>query len=255
MMKAVPGVDVWEGLPALDGAVGKKRSRGAAVLGALARRWPYLVVVGMAFTVSAAYVARDVPVAYWARTQVRFMEPLGPDAPNGLRSNTSSLIATASLIQAALTDSHTSLIVSPDSALVDSGVRHGYSVTLPNSGGQWAYYYRDPWLDLQVVGSTPEEVLDGMVRLQQRVVDELDLLQREAGVSAANKIRTEAIPNGTPQVRQESGARTRSSAGVLLLGTLLTCLVVGALRRYARPDPRLHGRATHDAPVLAGVAS
>jgi hypothetical protein len=255
MMKAVPGFDVWEGLPALDGAVGKKRSRVAAVLGGLARRWPYFVVVAMALTVSSAYLATAVPVAYWTRTQVRFMEPLGPDAPNGLRSNTSSLIATASLVQAALTDSHTSLIVSPDSALVDSGVRHGYSVTLPNSGGQWAYYYRDPWLDLQVVGSTPQEVLDGTARLQQRVVAELNTLQTEAGVAAANKIRTEAIPSGAPQVRKETGARTRAGAGVFLFGTLLTCLVAGGLRRYARTRTRSDGRARHRQPELAEVSS
>jgi hypothetical protein len=189
--------------------------------------------VGLFATSLASVQAGKVDASYWARTQVRFMEPLTPDVPNGLESNTYSLIATAGVVQAKLAQQRSTLIVSPETLLVDTGVRHGYSIILPNSGGQWTSYFASPWLDVQVVGSSPQEVTQRMQLLQRQIVAQLDSLQDEAGVSAPNRIRTQVNPPGPPQVFVEHGAQTRALAGTLLLGALLTAMLVALARRVA----------------------
>ncbi len=128
-----------------------------------------MLVLGVSLTAVGTLQAAQVEVSYWARTQVRFMEPLSPEVPNGLESNTYSLIATAGIVQSKLEAGKTTLIVSPDTLLVDTGVRHGASIILPNSGGQWTSYFANPWLDVQVVGTSPEEVTTRMQELQTAI--------------------------------------------------------------------------------------
>jgi len=190
-----------------------------------------MLALGAALTSVGIYQATRVDVSYWARVQVRFMEPLSPEVPNGLESNTYSLIATAGIVQQQMEAGKHTLIVSPDTLLVDTGVRHGTSVILPNSGGQWTSYFANPWLDVQVVGSTPEEVTQVMQEKQDQITATLADLQDDAHVSAPNRIRTQSTPPGAPQVFVEHGAHSRAMAGSFLLGALLTTMLVGLSRR------------------------
>lgn len=233
MMNESSGIEVWGG-----SMFGRRRGRTASVV-RVARAWPALATIGVVLSMVGAVHARQVDEAYWARVQVRFMEPLSAEVPNGLESNSSSLVAMAGIVQDRMHERSSSLIVSPDTLLVDTGVQHGSAVSVPNSGGQWATYFADPWLDVQVVGSTPEEVAAGVEGIASRVADQLTELQAAEGVDTPNRIRSRISPSGPVQIFVERGANSRAAAGFLLLGLLLTTMGVAGARRLIS-DPSIN---------------
>src|SRR5262249_37670069 len=141
---------------------------GAAALGAL-----------ISFA-AAAYVA-DRPGVYWSRVQVRFVAPASAVNPNGLQVSPSSLVKAAGVV-AKIVDptGGQNRVTSPDVTLASEGLRHAWSVTQPNTGGQWANNFTDPWLNVEAVGTTPAEVGTTMNGLLARITATLTSLENSA---------------------------------------------------------------------------
>jgi len=208
------------------------------LLGACRRAW-LLVVIGLALTAGVVFaVARD-PGVYWAQTNVTFLQPPSTRYPNPLSAGSGSLIATAGLVEREVNNGTAAMAtVSASITLVDEGVLDGTMIQLPNSGGQWAYNFARPVLDVQAVASTPNTVRQRMAKLQSSIQTTLDRLQDEAGVDTFDRITLQPSPIEI-NIRYSRGDPHRAAAVSTLLGVGLTiaAVVVVERRRRAHRSP------------------
>lgn len=204
------------------------------------RRWR-AILLGLLLTVPFGAYALMVPGVYSMQVDVVFMNPHGPADANSFGWGGQSLISTAGVVARVVGGTDASQQpVSDRATLPGIGVRHGYSVRLPNIGGQWAYNFEQPLLDVEAVGSSPSEVQATMARTVERINDELTGLQRAQGVGPDEMIRTRLSPPN-PQLRYNNGSRVRSFAAVLVigLGLMISCVVVAS--RWPRMLRPRHG--------------
>jgi hypothetical protein len=193
-----------------------------------------VLLLGVLLTGWLQWQALHAQRVYSGQVTVRFVS----DITNGdLRQADSGLIITAGLIGKRVNQS-----VSPDTAggvsLVGEGVYHGYSVTLPNRGGQWVKIYDRPELDVQAAGTSIAEVESSLQLALHRIDEELAAMQAEVAVAPGNLIRTQLTPT-VPDIREGLGSAIRAKASSLLLGGGLTLAGVVLLdrRRFWRVRP------------------
>jgi hypothetical protein len=127
----------------------------------------------------------------------------------------------------------TTRVVSEDVTLSGEGIRSGSSVTLPNSGGQWANQYTQAELDVQVVGPTQSGVVAESSRLVGEINASLAAAQGDQHVDKHNLIRTQLSPP-TAIVYRQSGSRSRAGIATLVLGCGVTAAAAAMARRRAR---------------------
>lgn len=216
------------------------------------RRWP-IVVAGAVVTLVAAYGTTLDDGVYWSRTQVVFLAPASTLYPNALRTTSEDLIITAGVVAKAVSGpDKVTKYASPDATLVGEGVRDGWSIRLPDTGGQWAAHFAEQVLYVEVVAATADEAAARQAEIIEQITQELDRLQRDAGVAPVNDITVTVAPE-TTVVHQVKGSRARSvgMAGVLGVGATLALVVALETRgrlsagpnhgprppRSARPDP------------------
>ncbi len=214
------------GLPAVDD---RRRHRQR-----LARRWAALVVVlGLLLTVTISYQIVRKPGVYWAQANVIFLPPATGLYPNTLADNSGGVITLAGVVGKMVDpDALAARVVSPTVRLANQGIRHGWSVTLPNDGGQWAYNFDKALLDVQAVGSTAAEVSGTVNRLISQI--NLTLSGLQAHVPEVDRVTTQLSP-GQVQVFYDAGRPTRALAASLALGLAVTTVAgVYARRRIAR---------------------
>ena len=184
------------------------------------------------------YLARSLlasrPV-FWSSVQVRFLPPTSSANPNNLQITLGSIIMTANAVREMIDDSDKAQPSSPDVTIVDQGVHDGWSVTLPNSGGQYQTVYLDPYLVVQTAGPTPAVVTGRMFGLLDRIDADLARLQDLQHVPRSVRVQT-ARSTSKPLVYEVHGSRTRAAAGCLLLGVAGTWAM---LRLHARRIRRL----------------
>ena len=171
------------------------------------------------------------------------------DAPQLLYAAQPDLIEMAGLVARRIDAVEISGRGGDDSlSLVGLGISHGYSVTLPNSGGQWRYEFEKAELDVQIVGRSEEELAVLLHEATSRVADQMDELQDEQRVEESLRASVRRSP-ADPAVIMNAGRPTRAAGAALVLGffVLLTLamvdvegwLLMGALRRrFTRGRPR-----------------
>ena len=113
-------------------------------------------------------------------------------------------------------------------SLSGEGVRQGYSIQLPNSGGQWATNFDRPVLDVQVVGPSEAWVRSTLATQIRRINRALHSLQRNDGVAPENFIVTSSSPQ-LAKVVHSGGDHKRAIAAALVLGMTLTALAATGL--------------------------
>jgi hypothetical protein len=197
----------------------------------LRRSW-YVVLVGVVCTLGASVLIHRAPGVYHQQVDVVFSWPQPPNnGENTLQYGTATLINTAGIVATVVADSAgDSQVVSDTATAVGEGIRHGYTVRLPNAGGQWAYNFEDPVLRVESVGSSPEEVLATTARGVARVRAALLELQRAENVRPAMMVQTRVNP-GFPDVQYSTGSRTRALLGTWILGFGLTATALHAAAR------------------------
>lgn len=203
----------------------------------LRRRWP-MVVVGLLLAVGSLIWIDREPGVYWAQADVIFLSPSSERFPNTLVTGSGSLVAFAGLIERDVNmGSDGASTQSSGVSLADDGVRDGSMVRLPNSGGQWAYNFESPVLDVQAVASSADVVVSRMQSLQDEIQAAVDRRQDDARVDSANRVTLETAP-ASVQTQYLGGDRKRAKVAATLLSV---SLIIGAVvfAETRRPRPRL----------------
>lgn len=206
------------------------------------RRWP-IVAAGAVVTLVAVYGTTLDDGVYWSRAQVVFLAPASTDNPNMLRTTSEDVIITAGVVaKAVVGPAAMTKYASPDVTLIGEGVRDGWSLRLPDTGGQWATHFNQQVLYVEVVAATPQEVEDRQTVLVDLIAGELRSLQEDAGVAPVNNITVTVAPESSV-IHHVQGSPIRSAGMVGVLGVGATCAVlILAEARGRRP-------VTHDHPA------
>lgn len=202
------------------------------------RTW-VIVLVGALLSAGVGVYMAKRPGVYWSQVQVLFVAPKSVANPNGLSVSSESLITTAGVVAKIVGSSPAGPSVVSDSVtLVGQGIKHGYGVRLPNSGGQFATNFDQAALDVQAAGTSAAEVTATLNSVISRIETALSKLQTEAGVAAVNLIRPQLSPPTAPLYYQ-AGSKTRALAITLVLGGGITMWLVWFVRRrtYYRHAP------------------
>lgn len=210
-------------------------ARGATVV---RRRW-WIALFGVLLTVAAGNYVRHAPGVYYQQVDVVFMWPQPPqNQENTFQYGSKTLIKTAGVVARAVEGARAgAATVSETATLAGQGIRHGWSVRLPNSGGQWAFDFEQPVLSVEAVGTTPAEVIATTTTAVSKVTGELVRLQRDEGVPATLMVRTRVSPP-TSLVQYGGGSRTRALliSQVLGLGLTLTAVRLADMRLRRRNE-------------------
>jgi hypothetical protein len=220
------------------------------LLGALGRRW-YVVLVGVLVTVVVCLFTLRAPGVYWASTKVYFLAPATVREPNQLAPDSTAAIAFAGLIQ---TEVHGGIpprrSTSPDVSLVDEGIYDGWTIFLPDNGGQWASNFSEPALIVQASGATAEIVQSRMSAMVAQITQLVTDREDEAHVSAAARVTFTMSPT-VVAVQYSNGHRSRALLIIGLLGIGLSLAACRIVDRVAT-SRRLRGE-TNDGIGDAGV--
>lgn len=211
---------------------------------AVRRRW-WIALVGVVLTLAACVLVKDAPGVYYQQADVVLMWPQPPqNKENTFQYGNKTLIKTAGVVARAVQGHEGAMTVSDTATLAGQGIRHGWSVRLPNSGGQWAYDFEEPVLSVEAVGTTPREASATTTVVVSRINAELASLQRAEGVPSWLMIRTRLSPP-TPVLHYAAGSRGRAVLMTLFIGVTFTLTAVRLVDRRLRRQEG--GRPTPDA--------
>jgi hypothetical protein len=219
------------------------------LLAAFRRRWP-VVVLGLFATCVLGWHAKNAPDVYFGQVNVMFLAPQKQQADvlpiNGLQQADSNLIATAGVIGKVVNDNlpqaHTA---SSTATLLGQGVTKGYSVLLPDGGGQWDHSFTQAELNVQATGPTSQYVAQTLRKLVAEINRRLVQRQQAVGASRANMIHTQLSPP-VLDIRMETPQPLRALAVAVLLGgsgTLALVLLISRRSGDGRPPRRFRIRA------------
>jgi len=196
-------------------------------------RYAVLVaLIGILVTGVFGYRVQHKLGVYWAQVNVLFVPPVSGVYPNALANTPGALINVAGVVGKVVDPGASGpRVVSPDVTLANQGIRHGYAVTLPNSGGQWADNFTKALLDVQAVGSSGDEVTRTVDGLIGKINATLQSLQDSANVDSRNRIHTALNPSRV-QIYYDAGRRTRAVAVTVGLSLVLTVVAATFALRW-----------------------
>jgi hypothetical protein len=181
-----------------------------------------MVSFGLILTAAALGWVSTSAKVYYTQAYVVFLAPSQKDQPNTYRNISSSLIATAAIIGREINGPvGPPQPVSDGVTIVDLGLNNGHLVRLPNSGGQWAYNYDRPVLDVQAAGPTAERARETLKQTVGLIRTTLDTRQQALGVPRAQMIDMTLSPPAPP-VFEAQGSRSRALLATLVLGLVGT---------------------------------
>ncbi|GAA3923340.1 hypothetical protein GCM10022382_31360 [Microbacterium invictum] len=213
-----------------------------------------MVLVGAVVTAAAAWgVVADKGV-YFTRTEVVFLAPTSSENPNALRTQSDDVIMTAGLVAKRMMGAdNVTKFASPDVTLIGLGVRDGWMIRLPDTGGQWASNFATQRLILDIVGPTEAAVKRQQDQLTQRIDDELYALHREQSVDPINDITAIVAPE-TTIIFHVGSSRQRALGMTAVLGggaTVAAVILLEYRRRRAVATASVGSNAvTRAAPAL-----
>jgi len=215
---------------------------------ALIGRWP-IVLAGVVCTGLLSYAAIADRHVYVTQSEVVFLAPSSRLNPNTLNTPSEDLIITAGVVaKKVIGSANQTKYAAPEANLVGIGIREGWSVRLPDTGGQWAPHFNRQVLMLEVVGADRAAVETRRQELIDRIAFELDALQRQADVDPANDVTVIVTPESAVTY-EIGGSKARAIAMVGLLGAGATLSLIVFLEYRARkrstqssPDPLEHAK-------------
>ena len=212
----------------------------------LRRRW-YVVVLGLALLAGTLHVVASRPGVYWTQVDVVVLAPKSARYPNVIEQTSASLIAMAGLVERDVNGgAHPPATASAAVTLAGEGVRDGYSITMPNGGGQWANDFSRPVIDVQVVGPSEATVRRRLAVLVGRIERTLDERQATDQVPPVNRITASSSPTAAAVLHLEGSTKKAMAVTLLLGGALIPVATVGADRLLANRTRRVRlVRAPH----------
>jgi hypothetical protein len=191
------------------------------LLGAVRRRWP-IMAVGVLLTLVTCLFAWREPGVYWASTKVYFLVPVSAYQPNQLAPDSGTAVAFAGVIQTEINGGIAPReATSPDVTLVEEGIYDGWSVLLPDTGGQWAHDFPESCLIVQASGPTPEVVRARMYSLIDRITRLVAEHEDAAQVPVGSRVEFTMSPAAVA-VQYSTSHRSRAVPIVALVGVLLS---------------------------------
>ncbi len=192
------------------------------------------MLVGVLLTAVAGHVAISDDGVHYARTELVFLAPRSANWPNAVQAQSDSIIVTAGAVARTVAGpQELPKFASPDVTLVGMGVRDGWSLRLPDTGGQWASNFATQRLVLEVVGATR----DGVAARQQELIQEVDAalhaVQADQGADPAGHITMRPTSEST-MIVHVLGSRARAAGMTALLGASVTLAAVMLLERRRR---------------------
>ncbi|MFI2562884.1 hypothetical protein [Paenarthrobacter sp. NPDC018779] len=217
----------------------------ATFLGILLRRW-YVVAIGLVLGLAALGAIRSSEPVFWTEADVTFLAPEREPAYWISGGSAMTLVDFADMVKRRVNqDSAAVDLVLTSGTLYGAGVQQGYSVTLPNNGGQWNKTFTQPVLKVQVVDSSAEKVNQVLANVLDRINDATVKLQAEAQVKG-DLISTQTTPSKSEVVFGGGTPVTRLKGAVVLEALCLAVTSVATIyidrimvrRRQGKVQPR-----------------
>lgn len=202
-------------------------------------RWWYVLLAGVLATVIGGVVVLRHEGVYWSQVDVVFLAPQSARYPNKLTTSTNDLISLAGIVERIISQSEDARTASSATTLVGQGIYDGYSIRLPDSGGQWAHNFERQVLDVQVAGPSAADVRARQDEVLELIDSTLVELQDQAGVAGSNRVTAQKASE-IPNIYYRPGEPRRALAMTAVLGTGVTLAIIGHLelrRRRHRSDP------------------
>ena len=195
------------------------------LLTASMRAW-YVLVLGLVVTLGAAVAVWASPGVYYGQVDVVFLRPVNEFVPNSLSVTSSSVIATAGVVQREVSGGRAaSRVVSESVTVVGEGITSGQRISLPNSGGQWANNFDRALLDVEVVDRSEQGARERLDAAVKAINQSLERRQRAAGADPSTWIRTRLSP-AQPTMHYMDHERRRAVAMTIILGLGITLSAV-----------------------------
>lgn len=189
-----------------------------------------VIIVGILDSLLIGYQEAKRPGVFWTREQVGMIYPQ-LDQSNGMQYISPSMIVMAGVIEKMIEPDPHPRLATAEATLVGTGVRDGFSVTLPNTGGQWANQFVSPYLDVQVVAPTLAAAQQRTDQLVAEIKRDLQTLQDESAVPAKYRVTAALSPPAPVPIYYQKGSAKRALLAALALGLAITFTAAGLLRR------------------------
>lgn len=212
----------------------------ATFLGILLRRW-YVVAFGLAVGIAALGAIRSSEPVFWTQADVTFLAPEKGPAYWISGGSAMTLVEFADMVKRRVNQESPSVdLVLTRGTIYGAGIQQGFSVTLPNNGGQWNKTFTQPVLEVQVVDNSAEKVNQVLASVLDRINDATVQLQNEAEVKG-DRISTQTTPSkaevvfggGTPVTRLK-GAVVWGGLSLALTSVATVFLDRALIRRRQR---------------------
>jgi len=162
-------------------------------------RWWFAVLLILAAFIPAALTIRAATGVYYTKFEVVFQAPPGATKKNALRTEASSTVHYAALVQRLYQDQHRQTEVLPVRApLYGTGIRDIEAVYLPNSGGQWQTNFNKSQITVEIVKSTPEAAQQRATEISQEITALAQEPQQATGIWQSSQITTERVAQSIP---------------------------------------------------------
>ncbi|ABK05502.1 hypothetical protein Arth_4127 [Arthrobacter sp. FB24] len=197
---------------------------------AVLRRW-YVVLAVMALMVPAVLQAAGATGVYWSKVDVVFYPPSGAAAGNPLRADSQATIHYAAMVERLVNGERGDAEPGTTSAdLYGTGLRNGYSVYVPSSGGQWQNSFDRSAITVEVVAETRDEVSRVLTGIVDRIETTAAERQEAMGVIPRSFITTSLSP-GTPEISYQAAKPVYAASALAVLAVGLSIAAAGFVDR------------------------
>lgn len=216
----------------------------AEFFAALSRRWYAVVAMLIAVAASCMFLWPGQHV-YSARGSVTFLWPGSISLSKTDDGGLAALVNFAAMVRLAIDDGQAQESTSFGGSLVGAGVRNGFTVVLPNSGGQWSAEYNQPRLQVESVAATPDVAAAKASSLIQEITAAASELQARLSIPPDAFISTSVSSVEVVDGGASLSTRMRGEASLVSIGVFLTGVVIIILDRFIRHRKFVHrGRRT-----------
>ena len=200
---------------------------------AIRRNW-YVAIAVTALVLGLAPQVNAARGVYWMKFDIVFMLPPGASNDNALRSGSGNIVPFAAMVERRYRAGHDLVELDTNGApLYGTGTTHGQALYLPNIGGQWQAYFRDPMITVEVVAAQEQQALD-LANATIAQIGELSVKpQRELGVVPVGYITTHT----NPEVPSAAYIDVRTRRGLASLAML--AVAVGAIAAVLANELRM----------------
>lgn len=181
------------------------------------RRWMRCsgAVLCLAGGAGLVHQSLQAPGVFQGQVNVVFLMPTA-SADNALTARPAVLANFAGIVARSVAGrGGGDITVSDDVTLAGQGVRDGWSVRQPNSGGQWNYSFDQPVVAIQATGPSAASVTVRLDSALTRIREDIARRESEAGTSPEQSVRLALSPS-EPIVLYADGDRRRAALAGLV---------------------------------------